>query len=166
MEDNTQEERIENAYTGSIVNNDYNLETSTPYTIVWTALPLITWMLPPIGHTGITDSQGVIYDFAGPYTVQRGELAFGRPLKTIRLKVDPSRTAEWDLAVKRANGEYCKRMHNLCCDNCHSHVALALNEFKYNGKSSHNMLTVWWMTIVSSRYRRYSPPLTIAGWQY
>jgi hypothetical protein len=40
MEDNTQEERIENAYTGSIVNNDYNLETSTPYTIVWTALAI------------------------------------------------------------------------------------------------------------------------------
>lgn len=26
-----------------------------------------------------------------------------------------------------ANAEYRTRMHNLCCDNCHSHVAYALN---------------------------------------
>ena len=28
---------------------------STPYTIVWTTLPLISWFLPFIGHTGITE---------------------------------------------------------------------------------------------------------------
>ena len=28
-----------------------------------------------------------------------------------------------------------KRMHNLCCDNCHSHVARALNLMNYDGKS-------------------------------
>lgn len=34
---------------------DDNYERSTPFTIVWTALPLITWILPFIGHTGITE---------------------------------------------------------------------------------------------------------------
>jgi hypothetical protein len=28
---------------------------STPFTIVWTPLPLLTWILPFIGHTGITE---------------------------------------------------------------------------------------------------------------
>ena len=28
---------------------------SEPYSIVWTTLPLISWILPFIGHTGITE---------------------------------------------------------------------------------------------------------------
>ena len=38
-----------------------------PYCIVWTPLPLISWFLPFIGHTGIALSDGVIHDFSGPY---------------------------------------------------------------------------------------------------
>ena len=30
------------------------------------------------------------------------------------------------IGVREASDIYTKRMHNLCCDNCHSHVATAL----------------------------------------
>ena len=30
-------------------------------------------ILPPSGHTGIADTQGVIHDFAGPYSIGVGE---------------------------------------------------------------------------------------------
>ena len=43
-----------------------------PHCILWSPLPPITWILPFIGHTGISDSEGVIYDFAGPYTIGIG----------------------------------------------------------------------------------------------
>mmetsp|Transcript_16349 Transcript_16349/g.23342 ORF Transcript_16349/g.23342 Transcript_16349/m.23342 type:complete len:96 (-) Transcript_16349:206-493(-) len=33
----------------------------------------------------------------------------------------------WDDGARQANGIYKTRMHNLCCDNCHSHVACAWN---------------------------------------
>jgi hypothetical protein len=33
-----------------------------PFSIVWSPLPVITWFLPIVGHMGITDSRGVIYD--------------------------------------------------------------------------------------------------------
>ena len=36
---------------------------------VWSPLPPITWILPFIGHTGICTEDGIIYDFAGPYTI-------------------------------------------------------------------------------------------------
>ena len=39
------------------------------YTVVWTTLPLVSAILPTIGHVGIADSHGVIRDFSGPYTV-------------------------------------------------------------------------------------------------
>lgn len=41
-----------------IVEEDFSqseYSISTPYTIVWTPLPLLTWILPFIGHTGITE---------------------------------------------------------------------------------------------------------------
>jgi hypothetical protein len=40
-----------------------------PHCIVWTPIPLITWLFPFIGHMGIARTDGVIRDFAGPYYV-------------------------------------------------------------------------------------------------
>lgn len=36
-----------------------------PFCIVWTPIPLLTWLFPFIGHMGIATSQGIIRDFAG-----------------------------------------------------------------------------------------------------
>lgn len=38
-----------------------------PFCLVWTPIPLLTWIFPFIGHLGIATSQGVIRDFAGEY---------------------------------------------------------------------------------------------------
>ena len=43
-------------------------------------------------------------------------------------------------------------MHNLFCNNCHSHVASVLNKYKYNGRNDYNMIDVWMMTIRRSQY--------------
>lgn len=45
-----------------------------PRAVVWTALPLITWLLPLIGHVGITRAGGCTTDFSGPFTVTVGSL--------------------------------------------------------------------------------------------
>ena len=68
--------------------------------------------------------------------------AFGAPTRHIPLHSLP---APYDASVLRANDAYKKRMHNICCDNCHSHVACALNDLGYGGHSKHNMvsLAVW-----------------------
>lgn len=72
----------------------------------------------------------------------------------MQLKVDAKQAAQWDEALKQANKCYRKRCHNLCCDNCHSHVAMTLRNFAYNGSNSHNMLTVWFYTVLRSRFVR------------
>ena len=56
-----------------------------PYCIVWSPLPPITFFLPFIGHIGIADSDGVIHDFAGPYTINRGQMAFGSPTRYLQI---------------------------------------------------------------------------------
>lgn len=41
----------------------------------------------------------------------------------------------WDSAVYEASEIYKTRMHNICCDNCHSHVCTVLEIMQYNGES-------------------------------
>ena len=79
-----------------------------PFCIVWTPIPPITIFLPFVGHMGIADSRGVIYDFQGPYTVGEGNLAFGRTARYLQLvkSADSAYAEEWDASVRAANRVY------------------------------------------------------------
>eukprot|EP01138_Halocafeteria_seosinensis_P015875 gb/GECG01016201.1/.p1 GENE.gb/GECG01016201.1/~~gb/GECG01016201.1/.p1 ORF type:complete len:201 (+),score=6.68 gb/GECG01016201.1/:1-603(+) len=133
-----------------------------PFCIVWTAIPCLTWLFPVVGHMGIADSKGIIYDFAGPYTIGQDDMAFGRPVRYVQL--DPRKAKKsvlenptdgatsteqnWNRAVDIGNQVYSRRMHNLCCDNCHSHVACILNSIAYNGRQDWNMIYLaLWLTL-------------------
>ncbi|RWS09294.1 hypothetical protein B4U79_01642 [Dinothrombium tinctorium] len=111
-----------------------------PFCIVWTPIPLLSWLFPFLGHTGIGMSDGVIRDFAGPYL--EDDMAFGTPTKYYQMtpdKVEGGQLA-WDRCVQRAADIYSQKMHNLFCDNCHSMVCLALNLMSYDGKRNWNMI--------------------------
>ncbi|KAJ8334916.1 hypothetical protein SKAU_G00405550 [Synaphobranchus kaupii] len=126
-----------------------------PYSIVWTPIPVLSWLLPFVGHMGICTSAGVIRDFAGPYFVSEDNMAFGRPTKYWKLdvgKVHASGSNAWDLAVRDASEAYKHRMHNLCCDNCHSHVAMALNLMRYDNCSSWNMVNLCLLSLVHGKH--------------
>lgn len=100
------------------------------FSILWSPLPVITWIIPFIGHLGIADSNGIASDFQGPFYVgDRGRMAFGSPTRALRINIHDvsGGAAEWDQMIQEANDIYRGRMHNICCDNCHSHVACALN---------------------------------------
>jgi hypothetical protein len=58
-------------------------------------------------------------------------MSFGAPTRYMQLSPAHVTALTWDRAVQDANEEYRKRMHNLFCDNCHSHVAYALNRMAY-----------------------------------
>ena len=132
-----------------------------PFCLVWTPIPVLTWVLPFVGHMGIADSKGVTHDFAGPYYVSKGDLAFGRTTRYIQL--DPARatalggTAQdrargWDAAVVRADVCYEHKMHNLCFQNCHSHVATVLDEVAYANFQHWNMVILAMYMFVGGRF--------------
>lgn len=125
-----------------------------PCCIVWTPIPLLTWILPFIGHMGIATTSGVIRDFAGPYYVSEDDMAFGRPTKywQLSLKKVNGGSSAWDQAITEASEIYKKRMHNLCCDNCHSHVATALNLMCYGGSKKWNMVKLASLILLHGRY--------------
>ncbi|POM60010.1 hypothetical protein PHPALM_31183 [Phytophthora palmivora] len=117
-----------------------------PFCIVWSPIPILTWFLPFIGHMGIADSKGVIFDFAGPYTIGRDDFAFGAATRYLQCSIAPEDVAKWDEAVAAGCKIYEKRMHNLCCDNCHSHVAVCLEHVNYAGRKRWNMVELcFWM---------------------
>ena len=108
--------------------------------------------MPVIGHTGIAGTDGQIHDFAGPYTVSVDDFAFGSTVKYLYLDIAPADYERWDKCVRAADKCYRGRMHNICCDNCHSHVARALNNFKYRGREDYTMVSVAWMLVTEGKY--------------
>lgn len=125
-----------------------------PHCIVWTPIPCLTWLFPIIGHMGIATSRGVIRDFAGPYYVSEDCMAFGKPAKYWQLSLTRVKHGKdtWDRGVHEASEEYKGRMHNLCCDNCHSHVAYALNTMNYDETTSWNMIKLCFLMLLHGKY--------------
>ena len=110
--------------------------------MVWTALPCLTCCFPCIGHTGICKSDGTIYDFIGSGPIHSEELAFGNPLKYLRLDNTGITDEQWDTAIDQANEEFSRTSHNLVVNNCHHHVGRALGLMNYKGKSNWSQVDV------------------------
>ncbi|XP_014480604.1 PREDICTED: transmembrane protein 222 [Dinoponera quadriceps] len=125
-----------------------------PFCVVWTPLPFLTYILPFIGHMGIATSAGVIRDFAGPYHVSEDDMAFGKPTKYWQLDYTKAKggVQGWDAAVAEASEIYKTRMHYLCWDNCHSHVAQALNLMAYDSSSNWNMVKLAFYMLIYGKY--------------
>mmetsp|Transcript_20588 Transcript_20588/g.44506 ORF Transcript_20588/g.44506 Transcript_20588/m.44506 type:complete len:177 (-) Transcript_20588:129-659(-) len=146
--------------SGAATNNDNSRSSRSDglsFTILWSPLPPITYILPFIGHMGIADSRGVASDFQGPYSVgNRGTMAFGKPTRALKLDVSglEGGAEQWDDAIQTANTEYRRRMHNICCDNCHSHVAYALNDmnFRAYGISNWDMVKLCFLVFFRGRF--------------
>lgn len=58
----------------------------------------------------------------------------------------------WDAGVAEASDIYKGRMHNLLCDNCHSHVATALDIMHYNNSNNWNMVKLAFLMLMYSKY--------------
>ena len=140
-----------------------------PFCIVWTPIPVLSWLFPFIGHMGIGTSKGLIRDFAGSYFVSE-DMAFGWP--TMYMQFSPEKVdggiESWDRAILEASEEYHTRIHNLCCDNCHSFVALALNKMRYNDRTDWDMLRIGLSIILCGKFvniagflKQYLPSLCI-----
>jgi len=81
-----------------------------------------------------------------------GRMAFGAPTRALFI---PQEDAErWDAAIHEASEVYRGRMHNICCDNCHSHVANALNRMptRAYGIESWDMVKLALLVFVKGRF--------------
>ena len=91
--------------------------------VVWTQIPILSWICPAIGHVGICDSDGIVYDFQGDFTVGRNCMIFGQPLQ--RWKVPCDREV-LDDAIREVRDEFRHVHYSFVCSNCHFYVASVL----------------------------------------
>lgn len=61
----------------------------------------------------------------------------------------------WDESINEANNEFENRTHNLLCNNCHSHVAMALNRMKFRGSKRWNTFLIIVYMIFFSKFNGY-----------
>ena len=92
--------------------------------VVWTQMPLLTWIFPALGHVGVCDSRGVVYDFQGTFFVGRGDMLFGLPRQRWRLDVSGD---QMDSAIREVSREFGSVGYNILCSNCHLFVASVLD---------------------------------------
>jgi len=145
-----------------------------PICLVWSPIPPITWLLPFVGHIGIANSEGLIHDFAGSHFINksRSKTAFGRICKYIPINLDDinmnshSEAAirpnsfstdeeyrnAWDTAINEASEKFEHLSHNLFLNNCHHHVAVALNRLKYLDFERWNTTTLILYLVWRGRY--------------
>ncbi|KAI5581438.1 hypothetical protein POPTR_007G017900v4 [Populus trichocarpa] len=125
-----------------------------PHCIVWTPLPVISWLIPFIGHVGICREDGVILDFAGPNFVCVDNFTFGAVARYIQINKDkdcsmsllptvfnngdqyedePGTDAlAWDDAIRKGTQEFQHHSYSLFTCNCHSFVANNLNRLGFH----------------------------------
>ncbi|KAI9140371.1 hypothetical protein BKA69DRAFT_524525 [Paraphysoderma sedebokerense] len=144
----------------------YSPQYHIPHAILWSPLPVLSWLIPVIGHTAITDSKGNIYDFAGPYMVNVclsfiesdawslpmvNDMAFGAPTKYVQLDIPSGDLEHFDHAVEQTNVEFGNKIHFIITQNCHSHTARVLSKIKYRSHKW-NMIWVWSILLLRGRY--------------
>lgn len=139
--------------TGS-ANSRRGAEPAFASSIVWTPLPFITWLIPIIGHTGISNSRAVIYDFSDDFNVSVDNFSFGSPTKVYRF--NPALVAQgakaWDKAIQETSDYYGRTRHSLFFNNCHQYIASVLNKVKYASRTDWTQTNVWWLITFESKY--------------
>ncbi|KAL7714344.1 PPPDE domain-containing protein [Entamoeba marina] len=124
-----------------------------PISICWSSIPLITWVVPFIGHAAISDDDGYIYDFQSSYSIgkRKHTTCFGTVLKYVVLDLNVPVT-DYNNAILTTNEKYEHLTHNLVIQNCHSHVADVLNTIAYRNKTNWNNLSLLHLLITESKY--------------
>ncbi|KAL2471962.1 Protein REVERSION-TO-ETHYLENE SENSITIVITY1 [Abeliophyllum distichum] len=134
-----------------------------PCCVVWTPLPIVSWLAPFIGHVGICREDGTVLDFSGSNLVNIDDFAFGSVARYLQLDrkqccfppnlaghtckhrykhVEYGSAITWDDAIQSTVHHFEHKSYNIFTCNCHSFVANCLNRLCYEGSMSWNMINV------------------------
>lgn len=134
-----------------------------PCCLVWTPLPVVSWLAPFIGHVGICREDGTILDFSGSNFINADEFAYGAVARYLQLDrkqccLPPNLSSHkcrqrykhseygtaitWDDALRTSTSLYESKSYNLFTCNCHSFVANCLNRLSYGGTMGWNMVNI------------------------
>lgn len=115
----------------SMINNNEEIisgDTRLSKCVVWTGIPMLSWICPALGHVGICDSHGVVHDFEGSGYIGTGHLLFGDPRQRCPLDIDDKIL---DDAIEEVSNEFSHVPFNILCSNCHFYVCSVLKRANY-----------------------------------
>lgn len=153
---------------------DFDLE-HFPYCLVWSPLPVLTVLLPFVGHIGIADSQGKLYDFQGDFSIGADKMLFGRVVRYLdlsRLSVPsayatPKGSAEqvqeqvrsYDEAVLGMVRYFRRSQHyDFLNNNCHHFAAAALNSNQSDSVAlpKWSLIRIMWQMFIHGKFVSWS----------
>jgi len=118
-----------------------------PLCVVWCPIPILTWILPFVGHAAIGASDGTLYDFQGDLSVHQDKdtTYFGKVTKYWVLDLSKSNvqdSAEFDSVLSRSVDTFSHKYYNFFTNNCHDFVGETLNAIEYEGRSNWASVTL------------------------
>jgi len=120
------------------------------YSIVWTPICGITWFFPCIGHMGITDDEGMVYEFMGFGASKGKQLSFGPVVRYVTFP-ESART-NWASGISTGCRMSEGRSHKALVDNCHTFVADSLNDMRIKGFRFWNSILLALMVFFCGKY--------------
>ncbi|KAG5625577.1 hypothetical protein H5410_010795 [Solanum commersonii] len=144
--------------------NEINPSTQKfPCCLVWTPLPVVSWLAPFVGHVGICREDGTIVDFSGDNMIHVGQLFYGTVAKYYQVDRQQCCFARnfgghtcrqgyvhavfgtaisWDDAVQLSRRTFEYRNFSVFSCNGHSFAANCLNRLSFRGSMRWNMINV------------------------
>ncbi|PHT97874.1 Protein REVERSION-TO-ETHYLENE SENSITIVITY1 [Capsicum chinense] len=134
-----------------------------PCCLVWTPLPVVSWLAPFVGHVAICREDGAIVDFSGDSMIRVGHLLYGDVARYYQMDRQQccfggyfgghtckqsyqhaqfGRAISWDDAVQLSARNFVHRTFNIFSCNGHSFAANCLNRLSYGGSMHWNMINV------------------------
>ncbi|XP_016491089.1 protein REVERSION-TO-ETHYLENE SENSITIVITY1-like isoform X1 [Nicotiana tabacum] len=134
-----------------------------PCCLVWTPLPVVSWLAPFVGHVGICREDGTVVDFSGSNMITVGNLSYGAVARYYQLDrrqccfppnlaghtckqgyqhAEFGTAVSWDDALHSSTLSFEHRNFNPFTCNDHSFVADCLNRLSYGGSMNWNMVNV------------------------
>ena len=78
-----------------------------PFSLVWTPIHPLSWIMPYVGHVGLADAAGRVIDFAGPFYVSFDNMMFGWPTRYYVLEEQRECGADsWDPTIYEIAAQY------------------------------------------------------------
>ncbi|KAF4688994.1 hypothetical protein FOZ60_002164 [Perkinsus olseni] len=114
-----------------------------PYCVVWTPLPVLSWLVPFIGHYEWIAHAELFY--FGRHGLRSADEVHAR---CTRLRGERE---GWDEAIQEGDSIFQQRLHNLFCNNCHHHVVECLNHLRYGGTRDWNQFSLCWLLLINGR---------------
>ena len=93
--------------------------------VVWTTIPILSWICPFLGHAGICDSKGFLYDFQGDNFVGKNQFLFSDPKRIMNIECVDKEIL--DQAISETVCEFSHKNYSLICSNCHLFVCEVLD---------------------------------------